>query len=148
MKHIAKFSAKKEKHGNKFPFILDFDYSEISTRLGVIFSDDTLSTVHIPHLLSKSQAEFDQGAMNELVFALPEPMQYVFFIQMLNKWLTVSDTGMNLYLFDMERIRSQPEKVMSKLNTNTNELRVRMVLEVVPLSCICITAGNEVNFYN
>lgn len=75
-------------------------------------------------------------------------MKYVFFIQMLNKWLTVSETGFSLYLFDMERVRSQPEKVMAKLHINTNELRVNLVLEVLPLSCICIIAGNEVSFYN
>ncbi len=37
---------------------------------------------------------------------------------------------------------------MTKLSINTNELRVKLVLEVVPLSCICIIAGNEVSFYN
>lgn len=30
MKNINKFSPKKEKHNNKFPTILDFDYSEIT----------------------------------------------------------------------------------------------------------------------
>ena len=75
-------------------------------------------------------------------------MKLVFFIQMLNKWLTVSETGFSIYLFDMERVRSQPEKVMNKLHINTNELKVNLVLEVVPLSCICIIAGNEVSFYN
>jgi hypothetical protein len=29
MKGLPKFAPKKEKHGNKFPLILDFDYSEI-----------------------------------------------------------------------------------------------------------------------
>jgi hypothetical protein len=67
---------------------------------------------------------------------------------MLNKWMTVSETGFQVYLFDMERVRSQPEKVMSKLTINTNELKIKQVLEVVPLSCICIVAGNEVSFYN
>ena len=30
MKNINRFSPKKEKHNNKFPIILDFDYSEIT----------------------------------------------------------------------------------------------------------------------
>lgn len=71
MKNVSKFSPKKERHGNKFPHIHDFDYSEIATRLGVVLSDDTISTIHIPNLLSKTQAEFDAGGLNETVFALP-----------------------------------------------------------------------------
>lgn len=55
MKNVSKFSPKKERHGNKFPHIYDFDYSEIATRLGVVLSDDTISTIHIPNLLNKSQ---------------------------------------------------------------------------------------------
>jgi hypothetical protein len=148
MKNTSKFSPKKEKHANKFPTIIDFDYSEIGTRLGLIFSDETLCTVHVPNLLSKAPADFDLGVLNELVFPLPESMKHVFFIQMLNKWLTVTDNGLGLYLFDMERVRSQPEKVMAKLAISTNELKAKLVLEVVPLSCVCIIAGNEVNFYN
>lgn len=58
MKNIGKFSPKKEKHSNKFPFILDFDFSEINSRLGLILSDETISTVHVPNLLAKNAIEF------------------------------------------------------------------------------------------
>ncbi len=71
MKNINKFCPKKEKHNNRFPYIHDFDYSEISTRLGVILSDDTISTIHVPNLLSKTTAEFDSAYLNEVVYPLP-----------------------------------------------------------------------------
>lgn len=51
MKNVNKFSPKKEKHHNKFPIILDFDYSEITERLGMVLSDDTLTTVSLTSLL-------------------------------------------------------------------------------------------------
>lgn len=67
---------------------------------------------------------------------------------MMNKWLTVTDEGNKLFLFDMERIRTQPEKVQSRLRLNLNDQDFTCILEVVSLSCICLVAGNEVNFYN
>ena len=70
MKNIFKFSAKKQKHGNKFPWIVDFDYSEISSRLGLLFSDETISTIHIPNLLKQSPTEFQSLSFNEMVFPL------------------------------------------------------------------------------
>jgi urate oxidase len=91
MKNVAKFSPKKEKHHNRYPFILDFDYSEITERLGVVLSDETLSIIHVPNLLTKTEAEFDAYIMNEVVFSLPEKMNKIFFVQMMNKWLTVSE---------------------------------------------------------
>jgi hypothetical protein len=148
MKNVGKFSPKKDKHNNRYPFILDFDYSEITERLGLVLSDGTLSTVHMTNLLSKNEAEFDAHPMNEVVYALPEKMRRIFFVQMMGKWLTVTEEASKLFLFDMERIRSQPEKVQTKLRLNLNDQHFHTILEVVPLSCICLVAGNEVSFYN
>jgi|JI6StandDraft_1071083.scaffolds.fasta_scaffold650111_1 hypothetical protein len=86
--------------------------------------------------------------MNEVVFPLPEKMRRIFFVQMMNKWLTCTEEGNKLYLFDMDRIRTQPEKVQSRLRLNLNDQNFTSILEVVQLSCICVVAGNEVNFYN
>lgn len=67
---------------------------------------------------------------------------------MMNKWLTVTEEGNKLFLFDMDRIRTQPDKVQSRLRINLNDQHFLSVLEVVQLSCICVIAGNEVSFYN
>jgi hypothetical protein len=61
---------------------------------------------------------------------------------MMNKWLTVSEEGNKVYLFDMERIRTQPEKVMTKLKLDFNEQKFTSILEIVSLSCVCVIAGN------
>ena len=66
----------------------------------------------------------------------------------MNKWLTVTEEGNKLFLFDMDRIRTQPDKVQSRLRINLNDQHFLSVLEVVQLSCICVIAGNEVSFYN
>ena len=57
----------------------------------MVMSDETLSTVHVPNLLNKTEIEFDSYHMNEIVFFLPEKMRKIFFIQMMNKWLTVTE---------------------------------------------------------
>ena len=142
MKNISRFSPKKEKHQNKFPFIIDFDHSEISGRLGVLLTDDTICTVHLNNLLQKSQAEFDAGSLNEVVFPVPCPMKHIFFIQMINRWFTVPEEGTGAYLFDMDRVRSQPDKVRSRPKLVNNDLPVSGVVEVVPLSCVCVITGN------
>ena len=49
--------------------------------------------------------------MNEIVFPLPEKMNKIFFVQMMNKWLTVTEENNEIFLYDMDRIRTQPEKV-------------------------------------
>lgn len=51
-------------------------------------------------------------------------MKKIFFIQMMNKWLTVSEDTSLLYLFDMERFRSQPDKVMSRLTIDLNDQKL------------------------
>lgn len=56
MRSLPKFSPKKDKHHNKFPIILDFDYAEISGKLGLILVDDTLSVVHLSNFLNKTPA--------------------------------------------------------------------------------------------
>lgn len=50
---------------------------------------------------------------------------------MMNKWLTISEYHNKVYLFDMERVRTQPEKVMSKVKIDTNDMNISMVLEIV-----------------
>ena len=67
---------------------------------------------------------------------------------MMNKWLTVTEEGNKMFLYDMDRIRTQPDKVQSRLRINLNDQNFLTVLEVVQLSCICVVAGNEVSFYN
>lgn len=61
---------------------------------------------------------------------------------MMNKWLTCTDEGNKLYLYDMDRIRTQPDKVQSRLKINLNDQPFKKILEVVQLSCICVVAGN------
>jgi len=75
-------------------------------------------------------------------------MKKIFFVQMMNRWLTVSEEGNRLFLFDMDRFRSQPDKVKTRLKINLNDQPFETILEVVQLSCICVVAGNEISFYN
>lgn len=86
--------------------------------MGIVLADSTISTVHVPNLLAKLQPEFDSGPLNEVVFPLPVPMKAVFYLQMVNRWLTVAEGGLQLYLFDLERVKSQPEKVMQRVALN------------------------------
>jgi hypothetical protein len=108
----------------------------------MVLADSSISTIHVPNLLAKSQAEFDAGPLNEVVFALPVPMRAIFYLQMVNRWLTVAEGGLQLYLFDLERVKSQPEKVMQRVALSLGEQLITSVLEVVALSCICVVAGN------
>ena len=39
MKMANKFSPTKDKHNKKFPIIIDFDYSQLDYKLGLILSD-------------------------------------------------------------------------------------------------------------
>ena len=75
-------------------------------------------------------------------------MKKVYYLQMMNKWLTLSDEPDELFLFDMEKVRLKPEEVLEQIKIDTNEMPVSQVLEVVPLSTICVVAGNELAFYD
>lgn len=55
MKNINKYSAKKELHYGKIPIITDFDYSEMTMRLGVIFPNKIIESIHLPNYLTKTQ---------------------------------------------------------------------------------------------
>jgi hypothetical protein len=58
MKSMGKFTPNKEKHNKKYPIINGFDYSELTMRLGLILSDETISAVLLSNYVSKSQLEF------------------------------------------------------------------------------------------
>lgn len=42
MRNVSRFAARKDMHHNRVPQIIDFDYSEINMRLGIIFADKTI----------------------------------------------------------------------------------------------------------
>ena len=42
MRNINRFSARKDMHHGRVPQIIDFDYSELTMRLGIIFTDKTI----------------------------------------------------------------------------------------------------------
>ncbi len=42
MKSINRFYPKKDMHNGRIPTIVDFDYSELTMRLGIIFVDNTI----------------------------------------------------------------------------------------------------------
>lgn len=90
------------------PQIVDFDYSEMTMRLGVIFSDSTIESINLPNFISKSEIEFDSTTLNQLLFPLPKLMKKIVYIHMINKFLTFSDELDELYLFDMEKVRLKP----------------------------------------
>ena len=91
MRNIGRFAGRKEMHGGKIPLIVDFDYSEMTMRLGVIFADGTLESIHLSNFLNKSQSEFEAFSLNQLQFAMPFPMKKVYYLHMINKWLTIAD---------------------------------------------------------
>lgn len=55
MKNTHRFSPKKEMHNGRAPLIVDFDYSEMTMRLGVIYSDQTIESIHLPNFMHKSE---------------------------------------------------------------------------------------------
>jgi hypothetical protein len=70
--------------------IIDFDYSEMTMRLGVIFPDSIIESIHLPNYLHKTPAEFEQTTLNLLSFTMSCKMNKIYYMQMLNKWLTIS----------------------------------------------------------
>ena len=58
MRNINRFAARKDMHSGRVPQIIDFDYSELTMRLGIIFSDKTIESVHLPNFINKTQSEF------------------------------------------------------------------------------------------
>ena len=91
-------------------------------RLGVVFADATIESLHLPNFVQKSQVEFESTSLNQLLFPLPadKNMKQVVYIHMLNKWLTFSETIDELYLFDLEKVRLKPDEVMEKITLDTN----------------------------
>lgn len=69
-------------------------------------------------------------------------MKRIYYIQMMNKWLTLTDDGNRVFLYDMEKARSKPEEVEQEVTIDSNDLPINMLLEVVALSTICFVAGN------
>jgi len=59
---------------------------------------------------------------------MPEQMRRIYYIQMLNKWLTISDEDNRVYLFDMEKVRLKPEEVLQKVSIDNNDLNISLVL--------------------
>ena len=74
-------------------------------------------------------------------------MKRIVYIHMMNRWMTFGEELGVVYLFDMEKVRLKPEEVMEKVAISSNEMLISQVLEIVPMSIICIVAGNEVSFY-
>jgi hypothetical protein len=71
MKNIGRFMPRKDMHQGRMPQILDFDYSELTMRLGIIFIDNTIESIHLPNFIHKSQSEFESTTLNQLIFPLP-----------------------------------------------------------------------------
>jgi hypothetical protein len=62
---------RKDMHQGRMPQILDFDYSELTMRLGIIFIDNTIESIHLTNFIHKSQSEFESTTLNQLIFPLP-----------------------------------------------------------------------------
>ncbi len=58
MKIVSRFSPSRDKHAKKFPNIINFDYNELSFKLGLILSDSTFSIINFKNFLQKSFMEF------------------------------------------------------------------------------------------
>jgi hypothetical protein len=54
MKIVAKFEPNKEKHGKKRHRIINFDYNEMGSKLGISMEDKTFSIVNLNMFLSTS----------------------------------------------------------------------------------------------
>lgn len=111
-------------------------------RLGIIFPDAVIESIHLPNFLHRSSAEFEQSSLNQLSFHMACRMKRIYYIQMINKWLTLSEDGSAAYLYDMEKARSKPEEVEEQLAIDNNDLSISMVVEIIAISTICFVAGN------
>ena len=47
-------------------------------------------------------------------------MRKIYYIQMLNKWLTLPESEEKVYLFDMEKVRLKPDEVEECIPVDTN----------------------------
>ena len=112
MRNIARYSAPKDLHGGvRSPLIVDFDYSEMTMRLGLLYPDRCIESLHLPNFLYKSTKDFESTTLNQLTHWAPEKMRKIYYLQMLNKWLTIPESEEKVYLFDMEKVRLKPEEV-------------------------------------
>jgi hypothetical protein len=148
MRNSHRLQARKEVHFGKTPPVVDFDYSEMTMRLGIIFADAVLECIHLPNMLRQTAAEFDQSSLNQLSFSMATRMRRLYYVQMLNKWLALSEESEGVFLYDMDKARSKPEEVEERLAIDCNDMSISLVLEVVALSTVCFVAGNEISFYN
>ena len=55
MRNLTRFAPRKEMHNGRIPQIIDFDYSEMTMRMGVIFADSTIESIHLPNYVNKTQ---------------------------------------------------------------------------------------------
>ena len=47
-------------------------------------------------------------------------MKKLHYLHMLNKWLTISDQPEEIFLFDLEKVRTKPDEVEERVTINTN----------------------------
>lgn len=113
----------------------------MSGKLGIILSDSTFSIINFNNFISKSRYDFDILASNEIVVNLEEKMNKVYFIQMLNKWVFVSDLN-KIYIFDYDKYKQNDPMFLNEVKLEDNDLKITLVYEVVGLSMICIVTGN------
>ena len=64
MKIISRFSPSKDKHGKKFPNIVNFHYNELNFRVGLILSNSTFSLINLKNFLNKNFMEFESNNAN------------------------------------------------------------------------------------
>jgi hypothetical protein len=54
MKNIGRFATRKELHQGRVPVVVDFDYSELTMRMAVIFADATIESIHLHNFIEKT----------------------------------------------------------------------------------------------
>jgi len=55
MKIISRYQPSKEKHNNRSPKILYFDFNIFNNKLGITYSDLTIELINVYNLLNKSR---------------------------------------------------------------------------------------------
>ena len=72
-------------------------------------------------------------------------MRSIYYLEMWGKWLLVADDNM-LYKFDPEK--QKPEERLEELHIGIPDFDLTDVLELTPLSLVCLLSGNQVFFFN
>ena len=60
MKIIARYQPAKDKHNNRSPKMIYFDFNQFSNKLGIVYADCTIELINLWNFLNRPREEFEK----------------------------------------------------------------------------------------